>query len=192
MWGVKADPTDELLLFKLLIKVNPGRKVSEYIMHCSFLCMIGEGKPAEVVWCFGQCFDGRPWAQSSMWMLLRHVADQVIPFMETVFPDGCGLFQLDKAPCHKAKMVQECFEEHNNKFEVLPWPQNSPRSQFNWASVGSAGQTIPIHGSLSLQLTGLKRSAANVLVLDTTTHLQGVHALTDQGRFGSKRGPTQY
>ncbi len=33
--------------------------------------------------------------------------------METVFPGGCGLFQQDNAPCHKAKMVQEWLEEHN-------------------------------------------------------------------------------
>ncbi|KAK3547977.1 hypothetical protein QTP70_001641 [Hemibagrus guttatus] len=30
------------------------------------------------------------------------------------------------AQCHKAKMVQEWFDEHNNEFEVLTWPPNSP------------------------------------------------------------------
>ena len=40
--------------------------------------------------------------------------------------DGSGLFQQDNAPCHKAKMVQEWFEEHNNQFEVSPWPPDSP------------------------------------------------------------------
>ncbi|KAK3570501.1 hypothetical protein QTP86_020077, partial [Hemibagrus guttatus] len=54
---------------------------------------------------------------------LSNVADHVHPFMETVFPDGCGLFQQDNAQCHKAKMVQEWFDEHDNKFEVSP---NSP------------------------------------------------------------------
>ena len=34
---------------------------------------------------------------------LSIVADHVHPFMETVFPDGCGLFQQDNAPCHKTK-----------------------------------------------------------------------------------------
>ncbi|KAK3570978.1 hypothetical protein QTP86_031835, partial [Hemibagrus guttatus] len=57
---------------------------------------------------------------------LSNVADHVHPFMETVFPDGCGLFQQDNAPCHEAKMVQEWFDEHNNEFEVLAWPPNSP------------------------------------------------------------------
>ncbi|KAK3549087.1 hypothetical protein QTP70_031342 [Hemibagrus guttatus] len=57
---------------------------------------------------------------------LSIVADHVHPFMETVkgFPDGCGLFQQDNAPCHKAKMVQEWFDDHSNEFEV--WPSNSP------------------------------------------------------------------
>ncbi|KAK3555723.1 hypothetical protein QTP86_028992, partial [Hemibagrus guttatus] len=34
--------------------------------------------------------------------------------------------QQDNAPCDKAKMVQEWFDEHSNKFEVLTWPPNSP------------------------------------------------------------------
>ena len=59
-------------------------------------------------------------------MYLSIFAEHVHPFMETVFPDGCGLFQQDNAPFHKAKKVQEWFEEHNNEFEVLTWPPNSP------------------------------------------------------------------
>ena len=35
-----------------------------------------------------------------------------------------------------------------------------PRSQSNWASVGCAGQTNPIHGGPNSHLTGLKGSAA--------------------------------
>ena len=57
---------------------------------------------------------------------LSVVADHVYPFTETVFPDGCGLFQEDNVPYLKAKMVQEWFEEHNNGFEMLTWPPNSP------------------------------------------------------------------
>ncbi|KAK3533183.1 hypothetical protein QTP70_013064 [Hemibagrus guttatus] len=44
-------------------------------------------------------------------------------------------------------------------------------------------------------LTGLTGSAANILVPDTTAHLQGssgVHASTGQGCSGNKKGPTQY
>ncbi|KAK3538082.1 hypothetical protein QTP70_028642 [Hemibagrus guttatus] len=57
---------------------------------------------------------------------LSIAADHVHPFMETLFPDGCGLFQQDNALCHKAEMVQEWFDDHNNQFEVLTPPPNSP------------------------------------------------------------------
>ena len=56
---------------------------------------------------------------------LSIVADHIHPFMETVFPDGCGLFQQDNAPCHKEKIIQEWCEEHNYEFEVLIWSPNS-------------------------------------------------------------------
>ena len=120
---------------------------------------------------------------------LNIVADCLYPFVEAVFSDGCGLFQQDNAPCHKAKMVQEWFEEHSNKFEVLA--SKFPRSQSNRASVGSVGQTSLIHGGPTSQLTRLKGSASYILVSDTTAFLQGssgVHVLTGQGCFGSKRG----
>ena len=126
---------------------------------------------------------------------LSIVADHVHPFMETVFPDGCGLIRQDNAPGHKAEMVQEWFEEHNNGLQVFTRPPNSSRIQSKRASVGCARQTSPIHEGPTSQLIGLKGSAANILVPDTTAHLQGsrgVHAFTGQGRFGSKRGPTQY
>ncbi|KAK3543802.1 hypothetical protein QTP70_028095, partial [Hemibagrus guttatus] len=32
----------------------------------------------------------------------------------------------DNAPCHKAQTVQEWFDDHNNQFEVLTLPPNSP------------------------------------------------------------------
>lgn len=35
----------------------------------------------------------------------------------------CSLFQQDNAPCYKAKMVKEPFEESRNEFEV---PLNPP------------------------------------------------------------------
>ncbi|KAK3536019.1 hypothetical protein QTP70_025289, partial [Hemibagrus guttatus] len=111
--------------------------------------------------------------------------------METLFPDGCGLFQQDNAPCHKAEMVQEWFDDLNNQFEVLTPPPNSPDLKSNPASVGCAGQTSPIHGGPTSQLTRLEGSAANILVSDPTAHVQGssgVHASMGQGCFGSKNG----
>ena len=55
---------------------------------------------------------------------LNIVADHVHP--QTVFPNGIGLFQQDNALCYTAEIVQEWFEEHNNEFKVLTWPQHSP------------------------------------------------------------------
>ena len=34
------------------------------------------------------------------------VADHIYPLMETVFPDGCGLFHQDNAPYHKEKLFR--------------------------------------------------------------------------------------
>ncbi|MCJ8732198.1 hypothetical protein PDJAM_G00208470 [Pangasius djambal] len=55
---------------------------------------------------------------------LNIVADQVHPFMATVFPNGSGLFQQDNATCHTAKLDQEWFEEYGKEFKVLT--PNSP------------------------------------------------------------------
>ncbi|KAK3520422.1 hypothetical protein QTP70_024176, partial [Hemibagrus guttatus] len=54
---------------------------------------------------------------------LSIVADHVHPVMETVFPDACGLFQQDNAPCHKTKMVQEWFDEHLKDLLLTSWYQ---------------------------------------------------------------------
>ncbi len=58
---------------------------------------------------------------------LNTVADQVLPFMARIFPDGSGLFQQNNAPCHTAKIVQEWFEEHEC-WLGLQTPQISVRS----------------------------------------------------------------
>ncbi|KAK3538044.1 hypothetical protein QTP70_027398, partial [Hemibagrus guttatus] len=95
----------------------------------------------------------------------------------------CGHFQQDNALCHKAKMVQEWFDDHN-EFEVLTWPPNSPvlnPIEHLWDVLNKIGQKSPIHEGPTSQLTGLKGSAANILMPDTTAHLQGssgVHAWT--------------
>jgi hypothetical protein len=43
--------------------------------------------------------------------------------MTMVFPGGSDLSQQDKAPFHTAPIVQEWFEEHDEEFKVLRWPQ---------------------------------------------------------------------
>lgn len=69
-------------------------------------------------------------------------------FMGTVFPDVCGLCQCDNTACRKAKMVQEWFTEHNNRFEVLTSNVDLQSS--------ICVQTVPIHGGRTSQLTRLK------------------------------------
>ncbi|GBL89930.1 hypothetical protein AVEN_178354-1 [Araneus ventricosus] len=36
------------------------------------------------------------------------------------------IFQQDNAPCHKARIVLEWFEEHTDEFHLMSWPHNSP------------------------------------------------------------------
>ena len=113
---------------------------------------------------------------------LNIVADQVHPFMATVFPHGSELFQQDNAPLHFSGMVWVT----SQRVLGVALASKFPRSQANWASVGCAGKASP-----TSQLTGLKGSAANVLVPDTRGHLQRsfeVHASMDQSYFGGMMG----
>ena len=59
-----------------------------------------------------------------------------------------------------------------------------PRSQSNRASVECSGQTSPIHGGPTLQLRGLKGSVGNILVQDTTAHIQGLVDSFTAWKFG--------
>ncbi|GBO12048.1 hypothetical protein AVEN_3544-1 [Araneus ventricosus] len=57
---------------------------------------------------------------------LNITADQLHPYMAFFFPTGNEIFQQDKAPCHKARIVLEWFEEHTDEFYLMSWPPNSP------------------------------------------------------------------
>ncbi|GFV47824.1 transposable element Tcb1 transposase [Trichonephila clavipes] len=54
------------------------------------------------------------------------LGDQVHPFAQTSFPGECPLYQDDNAPIHTAKIVQECFAEHEGEVGHLDWPPQSP------------------------------------------------------------------
>ncbi|KAK3548964.1 hypothetical protein QTP70_022657 [Hemibagrus guttatus] len=54
----------------------------------------------------------------------QSTADTASGNPDTLTPHPNKLPQ-DNVQCHKAKMVQEWFHMHNNKFEVLAWPPNS-------------------------------------------------------------------
>ncbi|GBO00583.1 Transposable element Tc1 transposase [Araneus ventricosus] len=57
---------------------------------------------------------------------LNIIADQLYPYMAFVFPTGNGIFQQDNAPCRKARIVLEWFDEHTDEFHLISWPPNSP------------------------------------------------------------------
>ncbi|GBL70880.1 hypothetical protein AVEN_73726-1 [Araneus ventricosus] len=46
--------------------------------------------------------------------------------MAFVFSTGNGICQQDNAPCHKARIVLEWFEEHTDEFHLKSWLPNSP------------------------------------------------------------------
>ncbi|GFX15824.1 transposable element Tcb2 transposase [Trichonephila clavipes] len=54
------------------------------------------------------------------------LGDQVHPFVQTLFPGECPLYQDDNAPIHTAKIAQEWFVEHEGEVGHLDWPPQSP------------------------------------------------------------------
>ena len=56
---------------------------------------------------------------------LNITADQLHLYMASGFPTGSGMLQQDNAPCHKAQIELEWFQEHDAKFQVMSWPFNS-------------------------------------------------------------------
>ena len=57
---------------------------------------------------------------------LNITADQLYPYMASVFPSGNGMFQPYNASCHKAWIVVEWFQEHNADFQLISRLSNSP------------------------------------------------------------------
>ena len=46
--------------------------------------------------------------------------------MQTLFPNGDGVFQDDNAPIHTAGVIKSWYAEHEEDFSHLPWPAQSP------------------------------------------------------------------
>ncbi|GFW06991.1 transposase domain containing protein [Trichonephila clavipes] len=53
------------------------------------------------------------------------IADQLQPYKVSVFPALNGMFQQDKALCHKAKIVLDWFQEHDAEFQLMSWGPDS-------------------------------------------------------------------
>ncbi|GBN36890.1 hypothetical protein AVEN_32256-1 [Araneus ventricosus] len=50
---------------------------------------------------------------------LNIIADQLHPYRAFVFPTKNRIIQQDNAPCHKACIVLEWFEEHTDEFHLF-------------------------------------------------------------------------
>ncbi|GBM13138.1 hypothetical protein AVEN_64350-1 [Araneus ventricosus] len=56
---------------------------------------------------------------------LNNITDHLHLYITFVFPTGDGIFQQDNAPCDKARIVLEWFEEHSDEFHLMSCPPNS-------------------------------------------------------------------
>lgn len=119
-----------------------------------------DGKLREAVLCSGQRSAGKPWVLASLefYFVTYHLPKDYCrpPLLPLVLPDGSGLLQQDNTPCHTAKIVQGCFEEHDREFKVLTWPTNSLNLNRDWTSIGWPGPTNAIHGGPTFNLQDLK------------------------------------
>ncbi|CAF0980587.1 unnamed protein product, partial [Brachionus calyciflorus] len=52
------------------------------------------------------------------------LGNNLLPSMDLLRQEKPFIFQQDNAPCHRAKLVKDWFQEQN--IEVLAWPANSP------------------------------------------------------------------
>ena len=62
---------------------------------------------------------------SDTYHLPKYCCRPCTPFHGNNIPP-IAVASLSRIMRHKAKMTQEWFEEHNNEFEVMTWPPNSP------------------------------------------------------------------
>lgn len=79
------------------------------------------------VWSLGDILDGVTWicgfGRTKNRLEKQHnlntIAVQSHPYMESVLPTGNGAFQHNKAPCHKAQIVLEFVQKHNDEYQLM-------------------------------------------------------------------------
>lgn len=126
---------------------------------------------------------------------LNIIADQLHPYMASVFPAGNGIFQQDNAPCHKAKIVLEWFREHDAEFQLMSWPPNSPDInpiEHIWDVMGRQlrGQRPPIRN-----IPDLRDRCVNLWYNLSPAIYQGLVASMPrrvEAVLRAKGGPTRY
>ena len=97
-WPMWSNPTDKLLLLKLLKKLMP-------VLIQRYACALFSWGAHDARMHWGVIYVD----VLTCTTYLSVVADHVHHFIEMVYTDGCGLFQQDNTRCHKAKMAQEWF-----------------------------------------------------------------------------------
>ena len=56
---------------------------------------------------------------------LKILGENVQPAMDYYFPNGNEIFQDDNARIHRARKVENWFEEFNGSFQHMYWPPQS-------------------------------------------------------------------
>ncbi|GFU89837.1 transposable element Tc1 transposase [Trichonephila clavipes] len=122
---------------------GPSRTVSEHTVHRTLLDMGLRSKLPTRVPLMTKChrqlrlrwpgnittgpwISGRELPGQMNHGYLNIIADQLHPYMASVFPAGNEIFQQDNTPCHKAKIVLERFQEHGAEFQLTSWLPNLP------------------------------------------------------------------
>ena len=57
---------------------------------------------------------------------LMAMSDHLHPMLQHFFPAGSGVSQDDNAPIHRARVVAQCFDEHDIDVIHMSWPSQSP------------------------------------------------------------------
>jgi len=100
-------------------------------MDPSCLVRVTQGKGGNVkVWgafsFFGTVPLKRQFGRITHLAYLDILNDMVLPHMQRLFPNGNGLYQDDNATIHRHGRVMNWFQDHNNMFQHIVWPPNSP------------------------------------------------------------------
>jgi len=111
------------------------------------------------------------------------------------FPEGDGVFQDDSARIHRAPIVNNWFQEHDDSVEHLNWPPQSPDLnpiENMWAVID---KSLRSNSNLPSSLVDL---AEKLMLLWPKIRVQKLHDLVQsmpkrmQAVIRAKSGPTKY
>ncbi len=126
---------------------------------------------------------------------LSIVADDVHPFMTTVYPSSDEYFQQDNAPCHKAQIISDWFLEHDNEFTFLKWPPQSPDlnpTEHLWDVVERENRIMDVQPINLQQLRDAIMSIWTKISEECFQHLVESMTRIIKAVLKAKGGPTRY